>query len=134
LQPHYNLVERGRYEGDLADLCARENLACIPYYGLARGFLTGKYRPGAEMAQTRRGSMSGAGYLDDERAVGLLTPLDEIAADRDVPVAAVALAWLAAQPTVVAPVASARSPEQLADLLPSVRIELTHDELVRLGG
>jgi aryl-alcohol dehydrogenase (NADP+) len=133
LQPHYNLVERGRYEGDLADLCARAKLACVPCYGLAKGFLTGKYRPAAEPAQTRRGALSGSAYLDDERAVSLLTTLDEIAAAREVPVASVALAWLEAQPTVVAPVASARTPGQLAELLPSLSLELSDDELQRLA-
>jgi aryl-alcohol dehydrogenase-like predicted oxidoreductase len=133
LQPHYNLIERQRYEGELEELCARENVACIPYFGLAKGFLTGKYRPGADEAETRRGALSGSPYLDDERAVALLGTLDQIAAEREVPVAAVALAWLEAQPTVVAPIASARTPEQLADLLPSVSVELTSDELARLS-
>jgi aryl-alcohol dehydrogenase-like predicted oxidoreductase len=132
LQPHYNLVERRRYEGELADLCAREGLACVPYYGLAKGFLTGKYRPAAE-AETRRGSLSGHAYLDDQRAVSLLPVLDEIADAHQVTVAAVALSWLAAQPTVVAPVASARTPQQLSDLMASITLRLREDERSRLA-
>ena len=132
LQPHYNLVERRRYEGELADLCAAENVSCVPYYALASGFLTGKYRPQAP-TETMRGKLSGARYLDKPRAVAVLEPLDEIAADHGVPVAAVALAWLEAQPTVVAPIASARTPEQLAELLTSLTVELSPDELSRLS-
>jgi aryl-alcohol dehydrogenase-like predicted oxidoreductase len=132
LQPHYNLIERGRYEGELAQLCAERDVSCVPYYGLASGFLTGKYRPGQD-PDTRRGRLSGARYLEDEHAVSLLETLDAIAAERDVPVAAVSLAWLKAQPTVVAPIASARTPEQLAELLDFVAVTLSDDELARLS-
>jgi aryl-alcohol dehydrogenase-like predicted oxidoreductase len=130
LQPKYNLVERDEYEGALRDLCAEAELGCVPYYGLARGFLTGKYRPGGKDADTRR---PGAEQLLDERTGPVLETLDTIAEGHDVPVAAVALAWLAAQPTVVSPIASARTPEQLADLLPVAGLDLTDDELERLG-
>ena len=104
----------------------------MPYYGLASGFLTGKYRPG-ETVETMRGPLSGARYLDKPRAVAMLETLDEIAVDHDVPVAAVALAWLEAQPTVVAPISGARTPEQLAELLVSLTVELSPDELARLS-
>ena len=133
LQPHYNLVERERYEGELESLCEREGLACVPYYGLAKGFLSGKYRSGGPDPETHRGSLSGTAYLENPRALGVLERLDQIAADHGVPVAAVALAWLAAQPTVVAPIASARNPEQLAELLASVSLDLSEDELARLS-
>jgi aryl-alcohol dehydrogenase-like predicted oxidoreductase len=132
LQPHYNLLRRESYEGELAGLCAEEHVACVPYYALASGFLTGKYRPGEE-TDTRRGPLSGARYLDDARAVSLLGTLDEIAADRGVPVAAISLAWLRVQPTVVAPIASARTPEQLSELLTSMTVTLSGDELARLS-
>jgi aryl-alcohol dehydrogenase-like predicted oxidoreductase len=134
LQPHYNLIEREAYEGGLADVCAREGLACVPYYGLAKGFLSGKYRPGVDGAESRRGAMGGSAYLEDPRAVSLLQTLNAISQERGVPVAAVALAWLAAQPSVVAPVASARNTEQLAELLASVSLDLSEDELARLSG
>jgi len=126
LQPHYNLLERAEFETSLAPLLAAEGLACLPYYGLAKGFLTGKYRPGTEVESARsEGAMA---YLD-ERGLRTLDVLDEIAAGHRVPVAAVALAWLADQPTVAAPIASARTPEQLAGLLPVLDLHLTDDEL-----
>ncbi|MDT7580158.1 MAG: hypothetical protein QOK35_1422 [Pseudonocardiales bacterium] len=126
LQPHYNLVERAEFETSLLPLLAAEGLSCVPYYGLAKGFLTGKYRDGARVESERaEGALE---YLDD-RGRAVLAVLDEIAAGHEVPVAAVALAWLAAQPTVVAPIASARTPEQLADLLPVLDLKLTDDEV-----
>jgi aryl-alcohol dehydrogenase-like predicted oxidoreductase len=131
LQPHYNLMERGSYEGPLMDLCARHGLACLPYYSLAGGFLTGKYRPNGPEVDSPRAADVREDYLND-RGLAVLAALDEIAAAHGVSVAAVALAWLAAQPTVVAPIASATSPEQLADLLQSVSLELGEDELRRL--
>ncbi|MEV0057580.1 aldo/keto reductase [Saccharopolyspora shandongensis] len=130
LQPQYNLVERGEFEGELADLCAREKLGVLPYYALAIGFLTGKYRPGGDSSDSPRAERARA-YLD-ERGVKVLTALDEIATLRDVPVSSVALAWLLGQPTVTAPIASARNTEQLADLLPAAGLELTEAELERL--
>ncbi|MEU6269856.1 aldo/keto reductase [Saccharopolyspora shandongensis] len=130
LQPKYNLVERGEFEGELADLCAREKLGVLPYYALAIGFLTGKYRPGGDSSDSPRAERARA-YLD-ERGVKVLTALDEIATLRDVPVSSVALAWLLGQPTVSAPIASARNTEQLADLLPAAGLELTEAELERL--
>jgi aryl-alcohol dehydrogenase-like predicted oxidoreductase len=131
LQPKYNLVARDGYEGELAGVCAAEGLACVPYAGLASGFLTGKYRPdGAQFDSARaRGATS---YLD-ERGARVLEALDAVAAAHDAPVAAVALAWLGAQPTVVAPIASARTPEQLAELLRAAELDLSAQELDRLG-
>jgi len=130
LQPHYNLVDRMQYEGPLAALCAREGVACIPYYALARGFLTGKYRAGGDNADSPRAGAASA-HLD-ARGHAILAALDELAAGRETTVAAVALAWLAAQPTVVAPIASARTPGQLAELLPMADLELSEAELERL--
>jgi aryl-alcohol dehydrogenase-like predicted oxidoreductase len=130
LQPHYNLVHRSDYEGELRDLCGREGLACFPYYGLAKGFLTGKYRPGTKVEGPR--AAGALAYLD-ERGLRLLTALDDIAAAHHTTVAAVSLAWLIAQPTVVAPIASARSVEQLAELLPVAEIRLNAGEIARLG-
>ncbi len=131
VQPKYNLVARDQYEGPLADLCVREGVSCVPYYGLASGFLTGKYRPGGPaVASARAGSAS---QLLDERGIAALRALDEVAASHATTVAAVALAWVAAQPGVAAPIASARTPEQLADLLPFADLELSGDELRLLG-
>ena len=130
LQPHYNLVHRDEYEGPLRDLCVREGLACVPYFALAKGFLSGKYRPGVEIASQRA---EGARAYLDERGLRLLGVLDAIAAAHHTTVAAVSLAWLLAQPTVAAPIASARTPEQLAELLPVADLTLTADEIARLG-
>ncbi len=129
LQPHYNLVHRAEYEGGLADLCVREELACFPYYSLASGFLAGKYRPGVKVESARAGGA--AKYLD---ATGLrvLAELDAIAAERGTSVAAVSLAWLLARPAVCAPIASARTPGQLAELLPAAALRLTDAEQGRL--
>jgi len=132
VQPHYSLVERGEYEGELMDLCVAEGLACVPYWGLARGFLTGKYRPGGPDVDSPRAGAAGA-YLEDERNVELLGVLDEVAAVHGTTAAAVSLAWLRARPGVVAPLASARTPEQLAELLPMAELTLTQDELERLS-
>ena len=134
LQPHYNLMERSDYENGLRDLCAERDLACIPYFALASGFLTGKYRPGdAEGPDSKRGGMGGDRYLDDDRGADVLEALDEVAGAHDAPVAAVALAWLAAQDTVATPIASARTVEQLDGLLALDGLQLSSDELERLG-
>lgn len=130
LQPHYNLVERDSFEGDLAALCAREDIAVMPYFGLAKGFLTGKYRKGGPEGDSPRSERARA-YLSD-RGVAVLGVLDEVAAAHDTTVASVALAWLLAQPTVVAPIASARDTGQLADLLPMAGLRLTGEEIDRL--
>ena len=129
LQPHYNLVHRSEYEGGLAALCAREGLACFPYYALASGFLAGKYRPGSKVESARA---SGAAKYLDERGLRVLAALDAIAAERRTTVAAVALAWLSARPAVVAPIASARTPEQLEELLAFISMRLREDERKRL--
>jgi aryl-alcohol dehydrogenase-like predicted oxidoreductase len=126
LQPHYNLVERA-YEDGLADVCRRHDLGCLPYFALAKGFLTGKYRPGADGVESQRAQGARA-YLD-ERGERVLGALDAAAAAHDVPVAAVSLAWLAARPTVVAPIASARTPAQLAELLAMTDVALREDEV-----
>jgi aryl-alcohol dehydrogenase-like predicted oxidoreductase len=125
LQPHYNLVER-EYEQELAPLVDREGLSTLPYFGLAKGFLTGKYR--SKKAGDSPRAEGALAYLD-ERGERVLAALDEVAHAHGVGVAAVSLAWLAAQPTVTAPIASARTLEQLAEILPFVDLNLTDDEL-----
>jgi aryl-alcohol dehydrogenase-like predicted oxidoreductase len=132
LQPHYNLLERDEYEGELASLCARAGVACVPYFGLARGFLTGKYRRDGEDVDSPRAQGVRESYFN-ERGFAVLEALDAIAAEHDVAVAAVALAWLAAQPTVIAPIASATSPEQLGELVALAELQLTPAELQRLS-
>ncbi|MFI2373350.1 aldo/keto reductase [Streptomyces sp. NPDC018833] len=130
LQPHYNLVSRDTYEGELQDTAARAGLAAVPYYALASGFLTGKYRPGARVDSARA---QGAGrHLETARGLKVLDALDRIAGARGAEVATVALAWLAARPTVVAPIASARTVEQLPALVAVGELELTEEELAEL--
>jgi aryl-alcohol dehydrogenase-like predicted oxidoreductase len=131
LQPHYNLVERSDYEGELRSVCERHGLACIPYFGLARGFLTGKYRRDGPEVDSPRAEGVRAAYFN-ERGFAVLDALEEIAAAHEAAVAAVALAWLLAQPTVLAPIASATSAEQLAELAECVDLELSPAELERL--
>lgn len=127
LQPQYNLMEREEYETALAPLLESEGLACLPYYGLAKGFLTGKYRPDTPPVDSVRAEGATA-YLT-QRGRAVLAVLDEIAAGHEVPVPAVALAWLATRPAVAAPIASARTVEQLADLVPMLELKLTDDEI-----
>jgi aryl-alcohol dehydrogenase (NADP+) len=131
LQPHYNLAQRDGYEGELLTLCSEHGLACLPYFSLAMGFLTGKYRRNGPAVESARAE--GAGALLDDRGAAILDALDDVAGAHGTTDAAVALAWLREQPTVVAPIASARTPEQLAELLPMVDLQLTPDELDRLG-
>ncbi|MYU17311.1 aldo/keto reductase [Streptomyces sp. SID8361] len=127
LQPHYNLVSRDTFEGDLADVATRHGLATAPYYALASGFLTGKYRPGTAVDSPR--STGAAKHLETERGQKVLAALDDVAANHGTEPATVALAWLLARPTVVAPIASARTVDQLPPLLASVNLKLTQPEL-----
>lgn len=131
LQPHYNLMER-EYEQELAGVCERHGLACIPYFGLARGFLTGKYRRDGEQIDSPRAAGVHESYAND-RGFAVLDVLDGVAAAHRSSPAAVALAWLLAQPTVLAPIASATSPQQLTELLACTELELSPAELGRLS-
>ncbi|WP_169164496.1 aldo/keto reductase [Cellulomonas taurus] len=129
LQPHYNLVHRDEYEGALQDLAVAENLAVLPYWSLASGFLTGKYRDGETVDSQRAGGA--ARYLDD-RGRRVLAALDAVAADTGASVTAVALAWLRAQPGIAAPIASARTVQQLPDLIAGATLDLTPEQLTTL--
>jgi aryl-alcohol dehydrogenase-like predicted oxidoreductase len=126
LQPHYNLMERPAYEDELRDVVARYDLGCFPYFGLARGFLTGKYRPGEQIDSPRA---QGAAQYVGEKGDRVLAAREEVARAHGVTGAAVALRWLADQPTVTAPIASGRDVEQLAQLLPMQDLRLADDEL-----
>jgi len=126
LQPHYNLVER-EFERTLLPVADAWDLAVLPYFALAKGFLTGKYRPGGKAVKSERAEAARA-YLDDGGA-DVLKALDEVAGAREVPVPAVALAWLRAHPRVEAPIASARTVEQLEQILPAATLELTPQEV-----
>lgn len=128
-QPGYSLVERG-YETASRPAAVRHHLGVLPYYSLASGFLSGKYRPDEPTPDTPRADRAAAYLTDRGRAV--LAALDEVADARGVAVATVALAWLRVQPTVVAPIVSASRPEQVPDLLASIALDLTGDELAAL--
>lgn len=129
MTPHYNLLERG-YETMLAPILIEHEISCVPYYGLAKGFLTGKYRA-ADAAPSNRGRLDGSAYVN-ERGLRVLDAVERIASAHETTPAAVALAWLASQPTVVAPIASARTTAQLAGLLPMAGLSLAADELEML--
>jgi aryl-alcohol dehydrogenase-like predicted oxidoreductase len=129
LQPHYNLMERD-FESDQQAVCEREDISVFPFYALAKGFLTGKYRPDGKDIDSPRAE-GAAAYLD-ERGRKMVAALDEIAAAHDADPAAVSVAWLREQPTVLAPIASARNAEQLTPLLASIELKLSEEELAAL--
>jgi len=129
LQPHYNLVHRREYEGELAEFCEKERIANLPYYSLAKGFLTGKYRPGLAVESVR--SQGASAYLD-AKGIALLSALDSIATEHETSVSAVSLAWLLSKASVVAPIASARTVEQLLEILPAASLRLDRASLSRL--
>ncbi len=130
LQPLYNLYDRGEYEGALEDLCVKNGLSVFPYFALASGFLTGKYRDPKDGEGTVRGSITKR-YLD-ARGFRILAAMDAISADRGVSLAQIALAWMLARPSVTAPIASATSLGQLDQLLSAVALRLTPEELASL--
>ena len=131
LQPNYNLVDRAGYEAELGPLCAREGLGVIPYYALAAGFLTGKYRTAADLSKSARGAKVGKSYLN-ERGLRVLAAVDAVAADLKASPAQVALAWLMARPGVSAPIASATTPAQLDELVGATRLAVGADAVGKL--
>jgi aryl-alcohol dehydrogenase-like predicted oxidoreductase len=132
VQPHYNLAERGHYEGALEDLCATERLGVITYFALAAGFLTGKYRK-PEDAEGAARNRSVAPYLNPQ-GFRLLDAMGQVADRHGATYAQVALAWQMARPSVTAPIASATRLEQLTDILKSVDLKLTAEDMAALGG
>ena len=129
LQPHHNLVHRHDYEGALRQVCLQERLSCLPYFALANGFLTGKYRQGSTVDSVRA---SDATRHLDARGRRVLATLEEVANARRTTIAAVALAWLLADSTIAAPIASARTPAQLSDLMPAAELPLGPEDMSRL--
>ena len=131
IQPEYNLLERGLLEGPLLDLCRAENIGVIPYYGLASGFLSGLYRSKADIAGKSR-----AGALErhlNPRGLAVLAALDAVAARHRANPAQVALAWVAAQPGLTGPIASATTAAQVADLVAAAGLLLSAADLSELG-
>jgi aryl-alcohol dehydrogenase-like predicted oxidoreductase len=131
LQPNYNLYEREAYETTLEPLALQEQLGVIPYYSLAAGFLTGKYRSEDDLKKSQRGK-GVKKYLND-RGFRILQALDQVAERYQAKAAQVALAWLMARPSITAPIASATSVEQLNELAQATRLELDRDSIERLN-
>jgi aryl-alcohol dehydrogenase-like predicted oxidoreductase len=130
LQTWYNLVDRDKLEGPLRDTALRHGLSILPFYGLANGFLTGKYRTAADLAKSIRGDRV-AGYLEGN-GMRVLHALDEVAAETGAPLATIALAWTIAQPGIAAGLASATSVEQLAELTAAMQLSLSAVQIARL--
>lgn len=130
LQPEYNLVSRHKFEGELQDYCIDHNIGVVPYYGLASGFLTGKYRSRDDLGKSVRGGR--LGDLLEGKGRKVLDALDAVSAESGATLAQISLAWLIAQPGVTAPIASATSVAQLAELMPAATLTLTPDQLARL--
>jgi aryl-alcohol dehydrogenase-like predicted oxidoreductase len=130
LQPEYNLVSRDKFEGELQDYCVTENIGVLPYYGLASGFLTGKYRTPDDLGASVRGG--GMRDLLEGRGKAVLEAMDAVVSDTGASHAQVALAWLLAQPGITAPIASATSARQIEDLLPAMTLELSDEQLSAL--
>lgn len=133
LQPHYNLVDRAGFEAELEPLARERGIAVIPYYALASGFLTGKYRSADDLGRSAARAGAVGRYLEP-RGLRILHALDDVAADHRATPAQVALAWLMAQPAVTAPIASATSVAQLQELLAAARLSLSAEDLAQLDG
>jgi aryl-alcohol dehydrogenase-like predicted oxidoreductase len=128
VQDLYNLVDRTTYEAEMAATVAELGISNIPFYGIARGFLTGKYRPGITEVDSMRPA---ALVYTTDKNYAVLSAMDEIAQAHNAPLGAIALGWLRAQPTVSAPIASARTVPQLEEIIQVV--ELTHEEVSTLN-
>jgi len=130
LQPLYNLYDRSEFEGELEQICRENEIGVIPYYGLASGFLTGKYRSEADFGKSARGRNMGK-YLN-KRGDRILAALDQVALHHGVTPAQVALAWLMARPSITAPIASATRLDQLGDLVAATRLRLAPADIEKL--
>ena len=130
LQPHYNLVERDGFEGEMEALCLKEKVGVIGYYSLASGFLTGTYRTAADTAGRARGA--GAGKYLNEKGLRTLAALDAVAQAHHAKPGQIALAWLIARPSVTAPIVSATNLDQLAELVKAPEIKLTPAEIAQI--
>ena len=131
LQPNYNLYDRADFETNLEPLCLRSNVGVIPYYSLASGFLTGKYRSEKDTAGATRGQ--GVKKFLNDRGFRILAALDAVAKETNANPTRVALAWLMARPSITAPIASATSLDQLKDLTESVHLKLSPEAISQLN-
>jgi aryl-alcohol dehydrogenase-like predicted oxidoreductase len=131
LQPHYNLYERATVENEFVPVCVAETIGITPYYGLAAGFLTGKYRSEKDFGQSPRGRSMGK-YLN-ERGLKILAALDSVAGKHKANQAQVAIAWLIARPGVTSPIASATKLAHIADLAAAASLRLDAEDMKRLN-
>ena len=131
LQPLYNLMERSAFEGDLQALCLKRKIGVVPYFALASGFLTGKYRSEADASKSMRGNTVVQKYMNP-KGLKVLAALDKVAARLNATPAQVALAWLIAQPAITAPIASATSVEQVNDIAAAAALKLDRDAVAAL--
>ena len=130
VQDLYNLVDRKTYEGEMSQAVTDLGISNLPFYGIARGFLSGKYRPGVTEVDSKRAA--GAREYATDQNYAVLTVMDEVAKNHNVSLSAVALAWLRAQPSVSVPIASARTVEQVGEIVQVV--ELSGEEVEKLNG
>ena len=131
LQNWYNLIERDKFEGELQLVAANRGLSVFPYYSLANGFLTGKYRSKDDLSKSPRG-LRNVEYLGTERGSRVLAALEDVSAQAGAPMATVALAWLKAQPGVTAPIASATSVKQADELVAALTLDLSPGQIEQL--
>jgi aryl-alcohol dehydrogenase-like predicted oxidoreductase len=130
LQPHYNLMERGLFEGELENECLKEGIGVIPYYSLASGFLSGKYRSEGDLGKSARGA--GVKKYLNSKGLAVLKALDDAAKKHNATNTQVALAWLMQRKSITAPIASATSLDQLEDLIAAPRIKLDADSVAAI--
>jgi aryl-alcohol dehydrogenase-like predicted oxidoreductase len=131
LQPNYNLHTREKYERDLAPVVAEYSIRVVPYFSLAAGFLTGKYKTAADAEGKNRAGMVSKFF--DERGMRILQALDSVAQQTGAKQASIALAWLLSRPNILAPIASATSVDQLDDLFAAADLQLTTEQLTELS-
>jgi aryl-alcohol dehydrogenase-like predicted oxidoreductase len=131
IQNEYNLLVRGQHEGAMCDICTTQGVAALPYYGLAAGFLTGKYRTEADLAKSPRGQGAPKRHLAE--SIAMLERMDKVAAQTGATLAQIALAWVLARPGISAPISSATSVTQVKELIAATRLSLSPEHLALLG-
>ncbi|MEQ1755122.1 MAG: aldo/keto reductase [Micropepsaceae bacterium] len=131
IQNEYNLIVREQHEGAMSALCVRDGIAALPYYGLAAGFLTGKYRTADDLAKSPRGLGAPRKHLESQLA--LLGKMDKIAAETGATLAQIALAWILTREGIAAPIASATSVAQVKELIGATQLKLSPEQLAMLG-
>jgi aryl-alcohol dehydrogenase-like predicted oxidoreductase len=132
VQPEYNLIARGGFAVPLQQLCVDEGVIAFPYYGLASGFLTGKYRSADDAAKSNARGKAAVGLLD-ERGLAMLGAMDVISSETGASLAQIALAWLIGEPGIAAPIASATTPAQVEELIGAAKLTLTAEQHARLS-